>query len=69
MSWDDNNDDYQGDEVETWFIYDIEDRDNESNDNEIDSIGFMRTPEIGEDVLGYRIVALNKQWNYIYVRR
>ena len=69
MSWDDNNDDYQGDEVETWFIYDIEDRDNESNDNEIDSIGFMRTPEIGEDVLGYRIVALNKRWNYIYVRR
>lgn len=68
MSWDNNNDDYEGNEVETWFIYDIKNRGNESDENEIDSIGFMRTPRIGEEVLGYIIVALNKRWNYIYVR-
>lgn len=69
MAWNDDNDDYYGDEVETWFIYDIEDRGNEMSAEEIDRIGFMRTPEIGEEVLGYRIAGLNKRWNYIYVRR
>jgi hypothetical protein len=69
MGWNHNNDDYEGDEVETWYIYDVRDRDNENSDNEIDRRGFIGDPVIGDDIDGYRIVGINRRWNYVYIRR
>lgn len=69
MSWDDNNDDYEGNEVETWFMYEEDDYD---GDNQIGEFAIIGTPEVDDYYNDFdgdrrRIVRVDTHFNYVFV--
>ena len=73
MAWDDNNDDYYGDEVETWWLY------LDSNRNKrVGKVGLMDDTDIDYYIEEHLCIDNGDQWipvdydedsHYIYVKR